>query len=507
MMKIFAFLFVAFLSSATALTDAAKADKVLTLPGSENLDTTNYGFSGYIDINGSEPNSKHMHYWMIESTSPTAATDPVVLWTNGGPGCSGLLGMLSEQGPWWPTKDGKLATNQYAWNNNANMIFIEQPCGVGFSYSTAADTKEDYTYDDDQAAADMFSVVEGFMERFPELSENDFYLTSESYGGHYLPTLAKYIVDYGSGENTALNGKFRGFMVGNPATDKYSTTPAMIDTWYGHQLVSKPLYDEYQTKCSDPKDEVKNAQDCEMMMLHMFEMVDGLNSYALDYGVCVDDSSTSKRKVQSAQAKKLLHHNMKSDLSDTTLAKLGLASADGSQQPAYDPCIDNYLIDYLNRDDVKKALNVNADIKWGECSYSVHYSVTDKTLKNSAPYYTYLMENNHKFDLDILVISGDDDSVCGTIGTQSWIYDLGFNTKKGKDWKEWKIGGQMAGFLTQFTGQGKRFAFATVHNAGHEVPTYQPEAALGLFQGFLSKSVFADSSEDKPDFKPKTNVK
>lgn len=507
MMKIFAFLVVAYLSSASALTDAAKADKVLTLPGSENLDTTNYGFSGYIDINGSEPNSKHMHYWMIESTSPTAATDPVVLWTNGGPGCSGLLGMLSEQGPWWPTKDGKLATNQYAWNNNANMIFIEQPCGVGFSYSTAADTKEDYTYDDDQAAADMFSVVEGFMERFPELSENDFYLTSESYGGHYLPTLAKYIVDYGSGENTALNGNFRGFMVGNPATDKYSTTPAMLDTWYGHQLVSKPLYDEYQTKCSDPKDEVKNAQDCEMMMLHMFEQVDGLNTYALDYGVCVDDSSSSKRKVQSAQAKKLLHHNMKSDLSDTTLAKLGLASADGSQQPAYDACIDNYLVDYLNRDDVKKALNVNADIKWGECSYSVHYSVTDKMLKNSAPYYTYLMENNDKFDLDILVISGDDDSVCGTIGTQSWIYDLGFNTKKGNDWKEWKIGGQMAGFLTQFTGQGKRFAFATVHNAGHEVPTYQPEAALGLFQGFLSKSVFADSSEDKPDFKPKTNIK
>ena len=67
------------------MTDQAKEDQGLTLPASENLDMDNYGFSGYIDVNGSAPGSKHMHYWFIESNNDPA-NDPVVLWTNGGPG-------------------------------------------------------------------------------------------------------------------------------------------------------------------------------------------------------------------------------------------------------------------------------------------------------------------------------------------------------------------------------------------------------------------------------------
>ncbi len=318
------------------------------------------------------------------------------------------------------------------------------------------------------------------------------YLTSESYGGHYLPTLSKYIVDHGEGSNSALKGKFRGFMVGNPATDEYSTTPAMIDTWYGHQLVPKPLYDKYNSLCRDHKEYAKHAEECETMMMKMYVDVDGLNSYALDYPTC------SRSKGGSNQALKMLHQSMKSKLSQKNLIKLGLATSDGDQ-PAYDPCIDNYLNDYLNREDVKSAIHVKSDLTWSDCSHSVHYSDVDFLVKSTVPYYQYLLENNDKFDLSIMVYSGDDDSVCGTIGTQSWIYDLGYDVKKGREWVDWKINGQTAGYLAQF--KDTAFAFATVHNAGHEVPTYQPEAALGLFQAYLSKDVFTGDAE-KPEYAP-----
>ena len=69
------------------------------------------------------------------------STDPVAFWTNGGPGCSGLLGFMTEQGPFRPLADGTLKLNQFAWNQKASMVFIEAPCGVGFSYS---DNKDDY---------------------------------------------------------------------------------------------------------------------------------------------------------------------------------------------------------------------------------------------------------------------------------------------------------------------------------------------------------------------------
>lgn len=143
-----------------AMTPEAEADKVSTLPMSANLKTQNFGFSGYLDVS----DTKHMHYWFFPSTSADASSDPVVFWTNGGPGCSGLLGAFTEQGPFWPQADGNLADNEYAWNRAANMIFVEQPCGVGFSYSSANDTKADYTYDDDAAAKDFFSLIEGWQD-------------------------------------------------------------------------------------------------------------------------------------------------------------------------------------------------------------------------------------------------------------------------------------------------------------------------------------------------------
>lgn len=82
-------------------------------------------FSGYLNIPGSTGH-KHVHYWMVEASDVDPATAPTIFWTNGGPGCSGLLGMLTEQGPFRPLNDGSVVINDYAWNKYANVIFYEQ---------------------------------------------------------------------------------------------------------------------------------------------------------------------------------------------------------------------------------------------------------------------------------------------------------------------------------------------------------------------------------------------
>ena len=51
-----------------------------------------------------------------------AKNDPVVFWTNGGPGCSGLLGFFTEQGPFFPQEDGSLKMNDYAWNKVKHLL-------------------------------------------------------------------------------------------------------------------------------------------------------------------------------------------------------------------------------------------------------------------------------------------------------------------------------------------------------------------------------------------------
>ena len=153
---------------------------------------------------------------------------------------------MTEQGPFRPNADGTLKLNEFAWNQKANMVFIEAPCGVGFSYS---DDKDDYKTDDGQTALDNYALIQAFMGRFPEFAKNDLYITSESYGGHYMPTLAKQIVDRNkAGKDPALN--FKGFAVGNPQTTFYSAIPSGLVTYWGHQLISKPSWDKYSAVCN-----------------------------------------------------------------------------------------------------------------------------------------------------------------------------------------------------------------------------------------------------------------
>jgi carboxypeptidase C (cathepsin A) len=108
--------------------------------------------------------------------------------------------------------------------------------------------------DDATAAVDNYNMVQAFLTRFPQYRTNDLYITSESYGGHYMPTLAKQIVDENAQAATTGNPviNFKGFAVGNPATTFYSAIPAGMDTYWGHQLISKPLYDKFVDTCKGP---------------------------------------------------------------------------------------------------------------------------------------------------------------------------------------------------------------------------------------------------------------
>jgi len=166
-------------------TDAAQQDLVTTLPGLNFYYSSAFvQFSGYLYVDDDESQQRAIHYWYVESTR-NPDKDPVILWTNGGPGCSGLLGFGTEFGPFYFQGDGTLALNPHTWNSVANIIYIEQPVGVGFSFSTHPET--DYSTGDEKAKVDNFKVIQEFFKRFPERQGNDFYIASESYGGHYIP--------------------------------------------------------------------------------------------------------------------------------------------------------------------------------------------------------------------------------------------------------------------------------------------------------------------------------
>ncbi|KAF9237071.1 peptidase S10 serine carboxypeptidase [Melanogaster broomeanus] len=148
-------------------------------------DPTVQQYSGYLDIS----DSKHLFFWFFESRS-SPSEDPLVLWLNGGPGCSSATGLLFELGPCSLADEGNTTVpNPYSWNTRANMIFLDQPVGVGYSYTT--DGSSVVTSAD--AAKDVYAFFELFMTRFPKYAKLPFHVAGESYAGRYIPHIASEI--------------------------------------------------------------------------------------------------------------------------------------------------------------------------------------------------------------------------------------------------------------------------------------------------------------------------
>jgi carboxypeptidase C (cathepsin A) len=336
------------------------------------------------------------------------------------------------------------------------MVFLEQPVGVGFSYS---ENSADYKIDDEQASIDNLETILSFLERFPEYAKAPLYLTSESYGGHYIPTWADKIVQYNKQNNNQLN--FRGFAVGNPYVDYYSGVGAQMQTYWDHQLLPQNSWSKYESAgCTDPIGFLNNSV-CSTYSLDFMKKIGNLNPYALDYPIC-----TSTQQMQ------MLNYMYSNNLSNDVI-KL-------TNDMPYEPCEDAWSSNYLNNKDVKKAIHVK-DIEWGECSRTTKYSLADK-MKSTIHIYRKLIDDKEA-NLNILIYSGDDDAVCGTKYTNQWVYGLNYLVTS--NWKVWSVNGQVAGYETQFKGPNN-FRLATVHGAGHEVPTYKPEQAYVLFESFIN---------------------
>jgi len=192
-------------------------------------------YSGYIPIEGT---TKRLHFLLAESQNDWS-TDPLIIWFNGGPGCSSLLAFATENGPYQMSAgETTFHKNEHAWNQNANVLYIEQPAGVGFSYCNYTANPLDCTFDDMTQSNDTLAFVKAWLERYPLYKGKPLYISGESYGGIYIPYLAWQLA-----HNSDV--VVSGFMVGNGVTNwKYDTTPATIQTAYHHAMYSDQLHEK-----------------------------------------------------------------------------------------------------------------------------------------------------------------------------------------------------------------------------------------------------------------------
>ncbi|CAN6301971.1 unnamed protein product [Urochloa humidicola] len=158
-----------------------EADKIAALPG-QPKEPVLQQYSGYINLG--DKYGKSLFYYFVEATADPA-TKPLILWLNGGPGCSSFgIGAFQEIGPFRVDTDGKtLCYNKYTWNSVANILYLESPVGVGFSYAT--DTEVYKVMNDNMTSSDSLQFLLKWLDRFPEYKNRDLYIVGESYAGHY----------------------------------------------------------------------------------------------------------------------------------------------------------------------------------------------------------------------------------------------------------------------------------------------------------------------------------
>jgi len=165
---------------------ANQADKFTELPSNSGdlpHQMPSDSYSGYLNVT----DTKSLHYVFLSSQSDLNK-DPLVIWFNGGPGCSSLLAFMQETGP-WVINDGqaKIVQNPHPWNAKANMLYIESPAGVGFSWGGEANDLKHYDY---SQSKDAFAALESFYVKFPWMIKNELFISGESYAGIYVPYLA-----------------------------------------------------------------------------------------------------------------------------------------------------------------------------------------------------------------------------------------------------------------------------------------------------------------------------
>jgi serine carboxypeptidase-like clade 4 len=394
--------------------------------------TQNYGY-----INANSQYGVNLFYWEFDSLDKPD-TDPLVVWLTGGPGCSSEMALFFENGPYTVNDDLTLTFNPYTWNSHANLLYVDQPGGTG--YSTVQDSNG-YVQNEDQVAADFYTFLVGFFKKYPKFVGRDFYITGESYAGHYIPAISAYIVDMNKKSSFKIN--LKAVAIGNGLVD-----PLIQDNSYASYMLANNLIDKSTASQMDQQ-YVQCQQDIE----------------AGDYSDAFQDCG---------------------EIMQMGLQVAGNINVYDIRKQCDGPlCYDfDNIVNYLAQPSVTNKLGVTG-VEWTTCNQNVYqYLIND-------------FEADYRFDLPkllangvrVLIYNGNYDLICNYFGSADMINSMQWSGQQAflnaKN-TTWNYNGQAVGNSRTANG----LTFTVVYNAGHMVPHDQPAAALDLLTRFIKNKPF-----------------
>lgn len=410
-------------------------------------------WAGHLEI--TPQHHGNLFFWLYKNRH-IANKQRTILWLNGGPGCSSMDGALMEIGPYRVQEDGTLRLQDGSWDEFANVLFVDQPVGTGFSY---VDTNS-YVHELDEMAEQMVTFLKDFFKIFPEYEHTELYVAGESYAGQWIPYIGKAILEHNK-KDAAHAWNLQGLMIGNGWISGPEQYISFLPFAYENGLVTagsdadKQILEKQKLCLEDLDAGAKDRVDshiCENIMQEILRLTQTSDGCMNMYDVRLHDSYPS------------CGMNWPPDLSQVT--------------------------PYLRRDDVKKALHINDDKKtgWVECNNQVSQHFTAKNSKPSRILLPKLLE-----ELPILLFSGDKDMICNHIGTENLINNMVWNGGTGMELsagvtaprRDWTFEGEPAGVYQT----ARNLTYLRFYNSSHMVPFDYPRRSRDMIDRFMGVDI------------------
>ncbi|KAF3761952.1 putative carboxypeptidase S1 [Cryphonectria parasitica EP155] len=414
-------------------------------------------YSGYLDADLNSLSTMHMWYWFFEArANPTTA--PLVLWLNGGPGCSSMIGLFQEHGPChFVNGSTEPSLNEYSWNNVANMLYVDEPIGVGFSYGTDSATSTV------TAAEYVWQFLQNFYAAFPTYESRDFALFTESYGGHYGPEFSSYFqsqnaqIEAGTIDGEVINLIALGINNGwiDPEL-QYQAYPIFAYNNTYNQLITLKQLTNFV---------LVDTEDC----VPAYASCTGLTG---NNAACLSAGSTC------------------SSATETPIEEANNFNVYDVLEPRSDESTDppETYADYLAESSVMTAIGAQTDYQ--ECPTGPYAKIV--ATGDEARSFLEPLAEVVQSGVNVLIWAGDLDWICNWYGSQLVVNNLNYTDAaefQATELSEYTVDGVSGG---QFKSVGN-LNFLRVYEAGHEVPYYQPVVALQAFTQMLQDGVISST--------------
>ncbi|EOA27134.1 hypothetical protein CARUB_v10023233mg [Capsella rubella] len=393
--------------------------------------------TGYIGIG--EDEEVQLFYYFIKSEN-NPKEDPLLLWLDGGPGTSSVTGLTVEIGPLTLKSEvyngsvPSLVSTTYSWTKMANIIFLDQPVGSGFSYSKTPPNKTS----DTNEVKNIHEFLQKWLSKHQQFYSNPFYVSGASYAGMIVPAVVDII---SKGNYICCNPpiNLQGYVLGNPATHYEKEINYRVPFAHGMSLISDELYESMKKFCKG------NYFDVDPSNTKCLKLVE-------EYNKCTEKINQNHILIPNCDDR--ITHNTSPDC---FYYKYTL------------------LEHWANKETVRKALHIKKGSigEWVRHNHSIPY---DKDFISSVPYYM----NNSIKGYRSLIFSGDHDMTLPSCATRAWIKSLNYSITH--DWKPWIVKDQIAGYMRTYS---NKMTFATIKGCGH-TPEYLPEETSILFQRWIS---------------------